>query len=81
MLFKTPVVPRHLNKTYTFEAVHYNNTTALPIALAANELEIADFGFSSFPIAISNAGMNDLRVIMDELRDGELAISRTNILF
>jgi len=70
MLFKTPGLARHLGTSYTFQAVHYNNTTTLPIALAANELEIANFGFSSLPIAISNAGMSDLRIIADELHDG-----------
>jgi len=70
MLFKTPGLARHLGTSYTFQAVHYNNTTSLPIALAANELEIANFGFSSLPIAISNAGMSDLRIIADELHDG-----------
>jgi sulfonate transport system substrate-binding protein len=70
MLFKTPGLARHLGKSYTFQAVHYNNTTTLPIALAANELEIANFGFSSLPIAINNAGMSDLRIIADELHDG-----------
>src|SRR5215475_8264253 len=70
MLFKTPGLARHLGKSYTFQAVHYNNTTTLPIALAANELEIANFGFSSLPIAINNAGMTDLRIIADELHDG-----------
>ena len=70
MLFKTPGLARHLDKSYTFQAVHYNNTTSLPIALAANELEIANFGFSSLPIAINNAGMSDLRIIADELHDG-----------
>jgi sulfonate transport system substrate-binding protein len=70
MLFKTPGLARHLGQSYTFEAVHYNNTTSLPIALAAGELEIANFGFSSLPIAILNAGMTDLRIIADELHDG-----------
>src|SRR5262249_3684750 len=70
MLFKTPGFARHLGKSYTVQAVHYNNTTTLPIALAANELEIANFGFSSLPIAILNAGMTDLRIISDELHDG-----------
>jgi ABC-type nitrate/sulfonate/bicarbonate transport system substrate-binding protein len=70
MLFKTPGLAKHLGKSYTFQAVHYNNTTTLPIALAANELEIANFGFSSLPIAINNAGMTDLRIIADELHDG-----------
>jgi ABC-type nitrate/sulfonate/bicarbonate transport system substrate-binding protein len=39
-------------------------------ALANNELEIASLAYSSLAIAIQNAGMDDLRVIADEFRDG-----------
>ena len=34
------------------------------------ELEIANLAFSTLPIAIENAGLDDLRVIADELQDG-----------
>jgi sulfonate transport system substrate-binding protein len=38
---------------------------------AANgELEIANLAFSTLPIAVENAGLDDLRVIADELQDG-----------
>jgi len=40
------------------------------LVLLLNELEIADFAFSSFAIAVENAGMSDLRIIADEARDG-----------
>jgi NitT/TauT family transport system substrate-binding protein len=39
-------------------------------ALAAGELEIADLAYPTLPIAIQNAGMDDLRVIADEFQDG-----------
>jgi sulfonate transport system substrate-binding protein len=39
-------------------------------ALANNELEIANLAYSTLAIAVANAGMNDLRVIADEFRDG-----------
>jgi NitT/TauT family transport system substrate-binding protein len=39
-------------------------------ALANNELEIADLAFSSFALAVQNAGMDDLRIIADEFQDG-----------
>jgi NitT/TauT family transport system substrate-binding protein len=39
-------------------------------ALANNELEVASLAYSSLAIAIQNAGMDDLRVIADEFRDG-----------
>jgi sulfonate transport system substrate-binding protein len=39
-------------------------------ALAAGELDIGPLAFSSFALAIENAGMDDLRVICDEIQDG-----------
>jgi sulfonate transport system substrate-binding protein len=39
-------------------------------AMANGELEVADLGFSTVAIAIQNAGMDDLRIIADELQDG-----------
>jgi NitT/TauT family transport system substrate-binding protein len=60
----------HLNKTYSFEAVHFQSTPTLIQALAAGEIEIANLGFTSLPLAITNAKMSDLRIISDELQDG-----------
>jgi sulfonate transport system substrate-binding protein len=70
ILFAKPELAHHLNKSYTFEAVHFQGTPNLITAIAANELEIANFGFTSLPLAIENAGMTDLRIIADELQDG-----------
>ena len=39
-------------------------------AMANGELEIADLGFSSFALAVQDAGMSDLRVIADEFQGG-----------
>jgi NitT/TauT family transport system substrate-binding protein len=61
---------RHYGKSYVFEAVHYVGTPQMITALANGELEIANLAFSTLPIAIANAGMDDLRVIADELQDG-----------
>jgi sulfonate transport system substrate-binding protein len=70
ILFQKPELATHMNKTYTFEAVHFQGTPQLIQALAAGEIEIANFGFTSLPLAITNAGMDDLRIIADELQDG-----------
>src|SRR5262249_36100649 len=53
-----------------FEPVRYPGTPQQITALANNELEIANLAFSTLPIAIQNAGLDDLRVIADELQDG-----------
>jgi NitT/TauT family transport system substrate-binding protein len=69
MLFQEPGIAKHLNKSYTFEAVHFQGTPQLVQAHAVNELEIGDHGYSSLVFGIVNAGL-DLRVIADELQDG-----------
>jgi NitT/TauT family transport system substrate-binding protein len=39
-------------------------------ALANGELELASLAYSTIGIAISNAGISDLRIVSDEFRDG-----------
>jgi len=70
MLFQQPGLARHLNKSYTFEAVRFQGTPQLIQAQAAGELEIAAHAYSSLALAIENAGMHDLRIIADEFQDG-----------
>jgi sulfonate transport system substrate-binding protein len=70
ILFQKPELAKHLNKSYTFEAVHFQGTPNLIQALAAGEIEIANFGFTSLPLAVINAGLTDARIISDELQDG-----------
>jgi NitT/TauT family transport system substrate-binding protein len=70
MLFQRPELAKHLGKSYTFEAIHFQGTPQLIQALASGELEIANMGFTTFPLAVINAGMQDVRIISDELQDG-----------
>jgi NitT/TauT family transport system substrate-binding protein len=60
----------HYGKTYEVEVTRFQGTTPMITALAAGELDIADLAYSSFALAIENAGMNDLRAIADEVQDG-----------
>ena len=62
---------QHFGQSYTFEAAHYAGTPPMITAIANNELEIADLAYSTLPIAIENAGMDDIRVIADEFQDGQ----------
>ena len=61
---------QHFGKSYVFEATHYAGTPPMITAIANNELEIGDLAYSTLPIAIQNAGMDDIRVIADEFQDG-----------
>ncbi len=69
ILFK-PGVARHLGQSYTFEPIYISASPQHITALAAGEIEIAALNFASFPLAIENAGLSDLRIIADELQDG-----------
>lgn len=61
---------RHLGKSYLFEPVHFRGTPPMITAIANNQLEIGDLAYSTLPIAIENAGMDDIRVIADEFQEG-----------
>ena len=54
--------------TYTAEFMHFRGTTVQMTALQSGELDIASLGSNSFPIAVENAKMTDLRIIADEVR-------------
>jgi sulfonate transport system substrate-binding protein len=61
---------QHFGQSYVFEATRYAGTPPMITAIANSELEIGDLAYSTLPIAIENAGMDDVRVIADEFQDG-----------
>ena len=61
---------QHLGKSYTLEIIRFAGTPPLITALANNELEVANLTYPTLPVAIQNAGLDDLRVIADEFQDG-----------
>jgi NitT/TauT family transport system substrate-binding protein len=60
----------HRGKSYELEITRFAGTPPMVAALAAGELDIADLTYPTLPIAILNAGLDDLRVIADEFQDG-----------
>lgn len=70
ILLEKKDLARHLGKSYVFEPVRFAGTPPMVTALANNELEISNLAYSTLAIAIQNAGIDDLRVIADEFRDG-----------
>jgi sulfonate transport system substrate-binding protein len=60
----------HFGQSYVFESSRYAGTPPMITAMAAGELEIGDLAYSTLPIAIENAGMDDIRVVADEFQDG-----------
>ena len=60
----------HFGQSYVFAPTRYAGTPPMITAIANNELEIGNLAFSTLPIAIENAGMDDIRVITDDFQDG-----------
>ena len=69
LMFAKEGVARHNGISYTVENVHFQGSTLQMAAIQSGDLEIAALGSNSFPIAVENAGMTDLRIIADEVQD------------
>src|SRR3954451_3132255 len=61
---------KHMGKSYTLEAVRFAGTPPMITAIANGELEVSNLAYSTFPLAVQNANLDDLRVIADEFQDG-----------
>ena len=61
---------RHWGRSYDLQASRYGGTPEMITAFANGELELASLAYSTIGIAISNAGISDLRIVSDEFRDG-----------
>src|ERR1700721_4311387 len=61
---------KHFGQSYVFAPVHFAGTPPMVTAIANNEVEIGDLAYSTLPIAIKNAGMDDIRIIADDFRAG-----------
>jgi sulfonate transport system substrate-binding protein len=70
ILLQKKELARHLGQSYVLEPVPFKSSPQQIAALASGELDIADLTFSTFPIAIQNAGLADLRVIAGGFQDG-----------
>jgi NitT/TauT family transport system substrate-binding protein len=70
ILFPTDGIAQHNGKSYTVEATHFQGSPLQITALQSGQIDVAALGFSSFSLAVENAGMNDLRIIGDEIQWG-----------
>jgi sulfonate transport system substrate-binding protein len=70
ILLEKKDLAKHFGKSYVMDPVRYAGTPPMVTALANGELEIANLAYSTLAIAIRNAGLDDLRVIAHEFRDG-----------
>lgn len=70
ILFAHDGIAKHKDVSYSFEPIHFQGSPLQITALQSGDLDIAALGFSSFSLAVENAGMADLRIIADETQWG-----------
>jgi sulfonate transport system substrate-binding protein len=70
LLLEKPDLMKNNGKTYAFEPQRFQGTPAVITALANDEIELGNLAFSSLAIAIQNAGLEDLRIVGDQFKDG-----------
>jgi len=70
ILFAQGGIARHLGQSYTLEPMRFTGSSVTLQALASGDLDIAPMTFNVLGPAILSAGMTDLRIIADEIRDG-----------
>jgi sulfonate transport system substrate-binding protein len=70
ILLEKQDLAKHIGRSYTVEAVRFQGTPPMMTAIATGELEIGDLSFSTFPLTVQNANIEDLRIIADEFQDG-----------
>ena len=69
IIFNGSGTPKHMDKSYTVELIHFRGSAPQLTALAAKELDLAVLAFSTFGAGIVNA-RQDLVAVADVARDG-----------
>src|SRR5215471_1538447 len=78
LLPEKPELMKNNGKSYVFEPMRFQGTPAVITALANNEIELGNLAFSSLALAIENAGLEDLRIVGDQFKDGSEGHTATN---
>src|SRR5262245_46391828 len=69
-MFAKEGLGRHNGKSYLLEPIYFSGSPLEITAMANGELEVGTLGYSTFSIAVLNAGLKDLKIIVDEIADG-----------
>ena len=70
VMFAKAALARHLGQSYDYVPQHFAGTPPVVTAIATGDLDIGVFSYSSFGLAIENAKLDDLRVVLDGFQDG-----------
>lgn len=65
---KTDIL-KHYGHSYTVELIRFQGTSPMITAFAAKELDLGNLAYSSFALAVLNAGL-DLKILAEDLKSG-----------
>ena len=69
-MFAKEGLSRHNGKSYLLEPIYFSGSPLEISAMASGELDVGTLGYSTFSIAVLNAGLKDLKIVADEIADG-----------
>jgi len=69
-MFAKEGLTRHNGQSYVLDPLYFNGSPLEITAMANGELEVGTLGYSTFSIAVLNAGLKDLKIVADEIADG-----------
>jgi sulfonate transport system substrate-binding protein len=70
LMFAKQGLGRHNGQSYVLEPIYFSGSPLEITAMASGELEVGTLGYSTFSIAVLNAGLKDLKIVADEIADG-----------
>jgi NitT/TauT family transport system substrate-binding protein len=65
-----PEVLHHYGKSYVLDLIHFTGTPPQITALSAGQIDLSPLSFSALALAVTNAHLDDLRIIADGIQDG-----------
>jgi sulfonate transport system substrate-binding protein len=65
---KTDIL-KHYGRSYTVELIRFQGTSPMITAFAAKELDLGNLAYSSFALAVLNAGL-DIKILAEDLKSG-----------
>jgi NitT/TauT family transport system substrate-binding protein len=70
LLYQKTDLMEHYGKSYVVELSRFQGSTPQMQALAIDELDVAALAPTAFALAVTNAGLDDARIVADLIQDG-----------
>jgi sulfonate transport system substrate-binding protein len=69
-IFGKKGIATHEGVSYVLDPIHFAGTPPMVTAVAAGEIDLVPFAYSTFALSVQNAKLEDLRIVADIFQDG-----------